>query len=315
MGTPDFATASLAALHSRHEIAAVVTAPDKPAGRGLALNESSVKKYAVHRNIPILQPVNLKDKHFTESLHRLGASLFVVVAFRMLPASVWKIPPLGTINLHASLLPDYRGAAPINHAIINGEKETGVTTFFINQEIDKGSILFCEKTIIGDDETAGELHDRLMAMGSLLLVKTVDAIASGKFIPRPQETFITGQRELHLAPKIHKEDCRIRWSKPCKSIYNFIRGLSPYPAAYTELISPDGDVNNVKIFRCEIEECTKTFSKSPVINTDGRSFLKVDVMDGSIWVKELQLSGKKRLKIGDFLRGFKIDNNWKVQQD
>lgn len=315
MGTPDFATASLDALHSRHEIAAVVTAPDKPAGRGLALNESSVKKFAVNKNIPILQPVNLKDEQFIESLHHLGATMFVVVAFRMLPASVWEIPPLGTINLHASLLPDYRGAAPINHAIINGEKETGVTTFYINHEIDKGSILFNEKTVIGDDETAGELHDRLRVMGSLLLLKTVDAIASDNIVPKPQESFMTNQIELHLAPKIHKEDCRIRWNKPCRSIYNFIRGLSPYPAAFTELISPAGDVHSVKIFRCEIEEGSATFSKSPSVTTDGKNYLKVVVMDGSILVKELQLSGKKRMMTEEFLRGFKIDNNWKVRQD
>jgi len=296
MGTPEFAVPMLQTLlDSSHEVVGVVTAPDKPAGRGMQLMESDVKKLAKEKSLHILQPEKLKNENFLTELKSLNADLFVVVAFRMLPEVVWSMPPLGTINLHASLLPQYRGAAPINWAIINGEKETGVTTFFIQQEIDTGKIIFQEKIEIREDENVGELYGELMQLGAKVLRKTVDAIAEGDYPQIPQDHI----KAIKHAPKIFKETCKIDWSNECDYIHNFIRGLSPYPAAYTLL---DGKV--FKIYKAD---------KSPSINTsyetDGKTYLRFKCAAGSIDVKECQLEGKKRMSIEEFLRGIKLNSN------
>eukprot|EP01132_Coremiostelium_polycephalum_P013754 gene13754-16737_t len=271
MGTPDFAVASLDALFKAgFEIAAVVTAADKPAGRGQKLSESAVKKYAQEKGLKVLQPVRLKDPEFIAELHDLKADLQVVVAFRMLPEAVWSMPPKGTINLHASLLPQYRGAAPINHAIINGEKESGVTTFFLKHEIDTGDIIFSEKVSIGPQDTAGELHDQLMQTGAGLLVKTVQAIADGNYTEQPQPQ----AADLKHAPKIFKDFCQIDWNQSAGLIHNLIRGLSPYPTAFTRL-----NDKTLKIFRAEIEEKEPGIAPGGFL-TDGKSFLKFAAKDG-----------------------------------
>ncbi|MVN92954.1 methionyl-tRNA formyltransferase [Mucilaginibacter sp. HME9299] len=300
MGTPDFAVASLQALlEAGSNIVAVVTAPDKPAGRGQKLSESAVKQFAVAQGLKVLQPEKLRDTDFLNELRALKADLQVVVAFRMLPEVVWNMPPKGTINLHASLLPQYRGAAPINWAIINGEKESGATTFFIKQEIDTGAVLFVEKISIDEDVTAGEYHDRLMIKGAGLLVKTVKAIESGRYTEQPQEQLTEGL-ELKHAPKIFKEDCRINWNKPAEIVYNHIRGLSPYPAAFTEL--------NGKTFKIyKAQKNTETTSETPgTFKTDNKTFLKFACNNGYINVTEVQLEGKKRMGIEEFLRGVKL---------
>ncbi len=300
MGTPDFAVASLQALlEAGSNIVAVVTAPDKPAGRGQKLSESAVKQFAVAQGLKVLQPEKLRDPEFLNELRALKADLHVVVAFRMLPEVVWNMPPKGTINLHASLLPQYRGAAPINWAIINGEKESGATTFFIKQEIDTGAVLFVEKISIDDDVTAGEYHDRLMIKGAGLLVKTVKAIESGRYTEQPQEQLTDG-RELKHAPKIFKEDCRINWNEPVETVYNRIRGLSPYPAAFTEL--------NGKTFKIyKAQKNTETPSETPgTFKTDNKTYLKFACNNGYINVTEVQLEGKKRMGIEEFLRGVKL---------
>lgn len=301
MGTPDFAVASLDALmEAGCTIVAVVTAPDKPAGRGQKIHESAVKQYAVSKGLEVLQPVKLKDHEFHEKLKLLKADLQVVVAFRMLPEAVWNMPPKGTINLHASLLPKYRGAAPINWAVINGEKETGVTTFLLQHEIDTGNILFSETVPIGDDETAGAIHDKLMLTGAGLLVKTVKAIESENYTPVSQDQILTNAAaELPHAPKLFKEDCLINWNKPAKKVYNHIRGLSPYPAAYT-IFKEKG----LKIYTAEL------LDKEPGIQpggflTDDKTYLRFACIDGFICVKEIQLEGKKRMGVGEFLRGFR----------
>ncbi|GGG97490.1 methionyl-tRNA formyltransferase [Parapedobacter pyrenivorans] len=300
MGTPEFAVASLAALiHAGEDIVAVITAPDKPAGRGRHLQQSAVKQYADANGIPVLQPEKLRDPDFLAHLKLLDADLQVVVAFRMLPEVVWNMPPAGTVNLHASLLPQYRGAAPINHALINGETESGVSTFLLQHEIDTGNILFSEKVNIGPDDTAGDLHDRLMVVGADLLVKTVRAIAQGKIEPIPQDRAAAGT-ELKHAPKIFKEDCLITWNKPIAVVYNLIRGLSPYPTAYTLL-----DGKTLKLFKAEKDEMP-TQHEPGTPYTDGKSFLKFACQDGYITVKELQLEGKKRMDVKEFLRGFRF---------
>jgi len=297
MGTPDFAVASLDALvRANFNVVAVVTAPDKPAGRGQKLNESAVKKYAVEKNIPVLQPEKLKNPEFIKVLKSFNADLQVVVAFRMLPEMVWDMPPKGTINLHGSLLPQYRGAAPINHAIINGEKESGVTTFFLKHEIDTGDIILSDKVDIADDETAGDLHDKLMVTGANLLVKTVEAISNGNFTEQPQSQ----SDDLKHAPKIFKDDCKINWNNSSKTIYNLIRGLSPYPTAFTLLNN-----KTLKIFKAEIE------NKEPGIVaggflTDGKTYLKFATKDGFIKLLDIQYEGKKRMLIADFLRGIRL---------
>lgn len=299
MGTPEFAVASLAALlDAGEDIAAVVTAPDKPAGRGQKLQQSAVKQYAVAQGIPVLQPEKLRDADFLAALASYGADLQVVVAFRMLPEVVWDMPPLGTVNLHASLLPQYRGAAPINHAVINGETESGVTTFRLQHEIDTGHILFSEKVEIGPEDTAGDLHDRLMDIGAQLLVKTVKAIAAGKISPVPQEQLEAGVMLKH-APKIFKEDCLIDWRRPVDHVYDLIRGLNPYPTAYTVL-----DGKTLKIFSATKEKTRVSYAPGTPF-TDGRTFLKFACPDGYIAVRELQLEGKKRMDTKSFLRGYR----------
>jgi methionyl-tRNA formyltransferase len=300
MGTPQFAVTSLDALITAGcDIVAVVTAPDKPAGRGQKLNESAVKQYAVSNGLKVLQPEKLKNPEFLEELKSLQADLQVVVAFRMLPEVVWNMPPRGTINLHASLLPQYRGAAPINWAIINGEKESGVTTFFLRHEIDTGDILFTEKVTLTGHETAGELHDRLMNKGAGLLVKTVKGVESGRYNEHPQSQLLEGV-ELKHAPKIFKEDCLIDWNQPAEAIYNKIRGLSPIPTAYTTL---NGKI--LKIFKAEYELTEPGILPGGFL-TDNKTHLKFAAMDGFISPTEVQLEGKKQMGIGEFLRGMKL---------
>lgn len=300
MGTPQFAVASLDALIvAGCDIVAVVTSPDKPAGRGKKMNESAVKQYAVKNGLKVLQPEKLKAPEFLDQLKALHADLQVVVAFRMLPEAVWNMPPKGTLNLHASLLPQYRGAAPINWVLINGEKESGVTTFFLKQEIDTGNILFTEKVTLTGHETAGELHDRLMEKGAGLIVKTVKGIESGRYNEHPQSQLLDGV-ELRSAPKLFKEDCLIDWNQPAETIYNKIRGLSPVPGAYTILKN-----KTLKIFRAEFR-LEKNLLKPGEINTDQKSFLEFASIDGFVRLVEVQLEGKNAMGINDFLRGMKL---------
>jgi methionyl-tRNA formyltransferase len=297
MGTPDFAVASLDALvQANFDVVAVVTAPDKPAGRGQKLNESAVKKYAVEKGIPALQPEKLKNPEFLEELRSYQADLQVVVAFRMLPVVVWSMPAKGTINLHGSLLPQYRGAAPINHVIINGEKESGVTTFFLKEEIDTGDIILSDSVAIADDETAGDLHDKLMVVGANLLVKTLHAIEAGNITEQPQPQ----SDDLKHAPKIFKEDCKIDWNNSAQTIHNLIRGLSPYPTAFTLL-----NEKNLKVFKAEIEDKEPGIAAGGFL-TDGKTYLKFAAKDGFIKLLDIQYEGKKRMLIEDFLRGMRI---------
>lgn len=300
MGTPEFAVASLEALvRAGCRIVGVVTAPDKPAGRGMKLQESAVKKYAVEKGLHVLQPERLRNPQFLEELRALRADLQIVVAFRMLPEAVWNMPPLGTINVHGSLLPHYRGAAPINWAIINGEKETGVTTFKLKHEIDTGDILLQERIPIGENESAGDIHDRMKEVGAQLLVRTVQGLADGSLKEVPQASVVGSESDMKHAPKIFTDTCRIDWNQPAERIHNLIRGLSPYPAAFTLL---QGKV--VKIYQSEKEIKTPTHAPGEFY-TDGRSFLKFACADGYIYVKELQLEGKRRMGVADFLRGFR----------
>ena len=312
MGTPDFAVASLDALVKKKcNIIAVITAPDKPAGRGMKMNESAVKKYAVRHHLKILQPEKLKNPDFLSELRSLNADLQIVVAFRMLPDAVWNMPPMGTVNVHASLLPQYRGAAPINWAVINGEKETGITTFKLQHEIDTGNILLQEKIEIGENETAGEVHDRLKELGAQVLVKTVEGLADGTLSETPQENVqrsmlneqfsseVSDSRLKH-APKIFTKDCNIDWHRSVHDIYNLIRGLSPYPAAFTEL----GD-KTIKIFSCEKGIMLPT-TKVGKWESDGKTYLKFACKDGYIHLKDVQLEGKKRMPIEEFLRGYRF---------
>lgn len=300
MGTPDFAVASLEALlNAGEEVVAVVTVADKPAGRGQKLQASAVKKFALSKNIPVLQPTRLKDTNFLEELKSYQADLQVVVAFRMLPEVVWNMPPKGTINLHASLLPQYRGAAPINHAVINGEKESGVTTFKLQQAIDTGNTLFRERVAIAENDTAGDLHDKLMSTGAELLVKTVQAIKTGDVQEIAQEI---DEENLVLkeAPKIFKDDCKVQWNKPVGEVYNQIRGLSPYPTAFT-----DFQGKTLKIFRCTPEKTTVDKHPGEFIS-DGKQYLKFAATDGYIAVEEIQLEGKKKMMTDEFLRGIRL---------
>ena len=304
MGTPEFAVASLGALiNAGYNIVGVVTAPDKPSGRGMQLNESAVKKYAQEKNLKILQPEKLKNPEFITELKSLKADLQVVVAFRMLPEIVWNMPPLGTINVHASLLPQYRGAAPINWAIINGEKETGVTTFKLQHEIDTGNILLQEKISIDENETVGELHDKLKELGAKLIVKTIQQIENGNIIEQSQQLSINSQQstELKHAPKIFTETCKIDWNKNAEDIYNLIRGLSPYPCAFTNL-----DDKMLKIYFGKKELCNHHFENGSV-HTDGKKYLKFACANGFIHCTDIQLQGKKRMNAEDFLRGYKIE--------
>ena len=303
MGTPEFAVESLKSiLEAGYLVKGVVTSPDKPSGRGLKLHPPPVKEFALKHNLPVLQPLKLKDPEFLKALGNMHADLQVVVAFRMLPEEVWNMPPLGTFNLHASLLPDYRGAAPINWAIMNGETRTGVTTFFLNHEIDKGSVIFMEETGIGTEETAGILHDRLMVTGAGLVVKTIDAIASGK-VTITEQHFMTSNSLLHPAPKIFKNDCRIRWEQDTHTLYNFIRGLSPYPTAWSELVSTRENVLHIRIYFGESELRLRE-AQPGTCETDGKSYLRVATGNGYIRIKSIQLEGKRRMDITEFLRGF-----------
>lgn len=307
MGTPDFAVESLKSLHENgYNISAVITVPDKPSGRGQKINQSPVKKYAVKNNILVLQPPKLKSPEFIEQLSKINADLQVVVAFRMLPEIVWSMPKHGTINLHASLLPDYRGAAPINHAIINGETKTGITTFFIEKEIDTGEIIFREEVNISDNENVGELHDRLMLKGGELISRTVDAIISDNYTKVSQNNILKGNKPK-LAPKIFKQDCKINWESDIHKTYNFIRGMSPYPAAFTEIINNDtGKKLSLKIFECEKIIENHNLKVGDIIFD--KKNLKIVVSEGFIKILSLQLSGKKKMPTNDLLNGFNFSN-------
>lgn len=306
MGTPDFAVASLDALvQAGANIVAVVTAPDKPAGRGMKLSESAVKKYAAEKDLSLLQPEKLKDQGFLESLKALKADLQIVVAFRMLPEVVWNMPPMGTINVHGSLLPQYRGAAPINWAVINGEKETGVTTFKLKHEIDTGDILLQQSFPIEEDDTAGDVHDKMKVIGADLLVQTIKAIAKGSIKEIPQLSIRSSKlpetdQALKHAPKIFTQTCQIDWNKPVDEVYNLIRGLAPYPTAFTQL-----NGKTLKIFSAKKENHRPSIATGKA-QTDGKTFLRIACTDGYISLKEIQLEGKKKMKIEDFLRGYKL---------
>ena len=306
MGTPDFAVESLRKLvENGYNIVGVITAPDKPAGRGYKLQQSAVKEYAVSLNLNVLQPVNLKDEQFIEELRSLEADIQVVVAFRMLPEVVWDMPPKGTFNLHGSLLPQYRGAAPINWAVINGEKETGVTTFFLKHEIDTGEIIFREKVIIGPNDNAGVIHDKLMVIGADLVQKTIDAVIDGSADATPQEELFENASELRPAPKIFRETCEIDWTKPAKEIHNHIRGLAPYPAAWT-LFEVGGKMVNFKIYESEIISESHDLAQGTIV-TDNKTTLRIAVQDGFIDILELQMSGKRKMKTRELLNGFSFD--------
>jgi methionyl-tRNA formyltransferase len=314
MGTPEFAVAPLSALvNAGIEIAGIVTAPDKPAGRGKKIQSSAVKKYAdAHLTCPVFQPEKLKNPDFNQGLKELNADIFVVVAFRMLPESVWSMPPLGTVNLHASLLPQYRGAAPINWCIINGETESGVSTFIINKEIDTGKILLQEQVRIDPADTAGILHDKMMVVGSHLLVKTVTELASGTLEAIDQAAFQIPEDELKRAPKIFKEDCMIDWKRPGAEVHNLIRGLSPYPGAFTAISADGVDFFQMKIFESIFVPGTAGESHGN-IQSDNSKFMRITTPDGYIDIRSVQLPGKRRMDTEEFLRGNKSDvNNWKI---
>ena len=298
MGTPEFAVASLDALvGGGYNVVGVVTMPDKPAGRGYKMQFSAVKEYALAHNLPLLQPEKLKNEDFLDALRALHADLQIVVAFRMLPEVVWAMPPLGTFNLHGSLLPQYRGAAPINWAIINGEQETGVTTFFLQQEIDTGDLILQKRTPITDDDNAGTIHDRLMSIGAAAVVETVDCIIAGNAPKTPQPQGVT----LKSAPKIFKETCRVDWTQSCHQIFNFVRGLSPYPAAWSVLHTDDKTID-IKLFEVTREPAAHTLQAGQVV-CDGKNYLKVAVADGFVKIESLQPAGKKRMSAADWLRG------------
>ena len=324
MGTPEFAVAPLDELiKTGHNIVGVVTVADKASGRGLKINESAVKKYAVEHNIPVLQPVSLKDPEFLEALAAWKADLFVVVAFRMLPKVVWEMPRLGTFNLHAALLPQYRGAAPINWAVINGDKATGVTTFMIDEGMDTGGIMFREQCLIGPDENVGQVHDKLMELGSGLVVQTVDAILDNNVETRVQKSFVQGSEILRPAPKLTRELQHIDWNVKTKYAYNLIRGLSPYPAAFTEL-TKDDKVLQMKIyaaakvigdeFRAMLQQNGLEAAAPGTVLSDGKTYLAIATADGAISVTELQLAGKKRMGVKDFLIGFREPQTYATTQ-
>jgi len=296
MGTPDFAVASLEALvKAGHELVGVITAPDRPSGRGQKVNQSAVKKFAVKEGLKVLQPEKLKAPEFLEELSSLNAELFVVVAFRMLPELVWAMPPKGTFNLHGSLLPQYRGAAPIHWAVINGESETGVTTFFLDHKIDTGEIIDQVKMTIGEDETTGEVHDRMMHLGAELVAKTAAAIERGEIATRAQQL----TEDMRHAPKIFRQDCKVDWNKALKEVHNKIRGLSPYPGAWTTL-----EGKTFKLLKTAKEESQHSHKAGALLPEDG--LLKIAVEGGYIVVQELQLEGKRRMKSDEFLRGYDV---------
>ena len=310
-GTPEFAASQLEAIiDAGYEVAVVITMPDKPAGRGRKIQYSDVKKTALEHGLPLLQPEKLKDPAFLEQLASYHADLFIVVAFRMLPAVVWQMPKLGTFNLHASLLPQYRGAAPINFAIINGETETGLTTFFLNEEIDKGAVIMREKVAIRPEETAGELHDELMVLGNKVVVETIKKIENGDVIALSQES-LTEDQALKPAPKITKEFCNVDWQQDLQTVYNHIRGLSPYPAAHTRLQSDNGETIDLKIYASEVEPCLPQLPVGSVV-TDNKKYLKIALKDGFIHLTTVQQAGKKAMPIAEFLRGTALDGAWKT---
>ncbi|MGB1316937.1 MAG: methionyl-tRNA formyltransferase [Flavobacteriales bacterium] len=302
MGTPDFAVATLKALlDANANVIGVITAPDRKSGRGMKLQPSSVKKFAVENGLNVLQPTNLKSEEFLKELRELKATLQIVVAFRMLPEVVWNMPEKGTFNLHASLLPQYRGAAPINWAVINGEKESGVTTFFLQHKIDTGDVILQEKVAIADDETAGELHDKLMKVGADLVVKTLDAIENGNAPSTPQ----IASENLREAPKIFKETCKVDWNNSVDEVYNHVRGLSPYPAAFTTLVSGNEETG-LKIFQARITEKTEKGENGTIAVENKQFFVKCS--DGWLEILELQMAGKKRMDAKSFLLGFSLES-------
>lgn len=302
MGTPDFAVTILKKLiENKYNVVGVITAPDKPAGRGRKINQSAVKKYALTQNLPILQPTNLKNEDFLKELQDLNADLQIVVAFRMLPTVVWKMPKEGTFNLHASLLPEYRGAAPINWAIINGESKTGVTTFFIDDKIDTGEIILKSEIDIHENEIVGELHDRLMHLGADLVTQTVDLINSGKVITTKQP-----ELEEKAAPKLFPHNCKIDWNKSLSEIYNHIRGLNPYPAAWTNIKNGEEEIS-AKIYGVEKENTNHDLEIGKIVTS--KKELKVAVKNGYLIIKEIKLSGKKLLDIPSLLNGFTFEEN------
>jgi methionyl-tRNA formyltransferase len=309
-GTPEFAVASLDMLVKQgYNIVGIVTAPDKPAGRGLEIKMSAVKEYAHSKNLRVLQPENLKSEEFLAQLRELKPNLGIVVAFRKLPKEVWSMPSLGFFNLHASLLPHYRGAAPINWAIINGEKESGVSTFFLDDEIDTGRIILRAKENIKEEDTAGELYERLMKDGADLTFKTVRAIESGNYTPEDQSGLLKPNEKIKLAPKIFKDDCRINWKRPAEDVHNFIRGLSPYPTAWAE-VKKEAEVLSMKIFKSAKEIAAHTSQAGDIIEEKGRA-VKIAVKDGFIHLLELQLAGRKKMNTEEFLRGFSFEG-WRI---
>jgi len=309
MGTPEFAVASLDALvNSKHEIVGIITVPDKAAGRGKKIRYSAIKEYALEHSIQLFQPEKLKNKEFIESITTLNADLFVIVAFRMLPKVVWSIPKYGTFNIHASLLPQYRGAAPINHAIINNETESGLTTFFIDEEIDTGKIIMQQKISILENDNAGILHDNLMELSREIVIKTCDIIEKGDFKLISQQQLV--ESELKSAPKIFKQDCRISTDSTIENAHNLVRGLSPYPAAFIELVSPEGKIFALKIYKTSIENNPSEIGR---IYTDNKTFIGLGLENGRLIVYDLQLQSKKRMTIKAFLSGFNISNEWKWQ--
>lgn len=313
MGTPDFAVEALQCLvEGGYNVVGVITMPDKPAGRGHKIQYSPVKQYALDHQLPLLQPEKLKDEEFIQALREWKADLQIVVAFRMLPEVVWNMPRLGTFNLHASLLPQYRGAAPINWAVINGDTETGITTFFLKHEIDTGEVIQQVRVPIADTDNVEVVHDKLMMLGGKLVLETVDAILNGTVKPISQEEMaVVG--ELRPAPKIFKETCRIDWNQPVKKIYDFIRGLSPYPAAWSELIASEkAESVVVKIFESEKVYESHQLAAGTIV-TDGKKFMKVAVPDGFVSILSLQLPGKKRLKTDELLRGYHLEDGCKMK--
>ncbi|MCQ2374364.1 MAG: methionyl-tRNA formyltransferase [Salinivirgaceae bacterium] len=313
MGTPEFAVEGLKTLvDNNFNVVGVVTTPDKPAGRGQKLSESAVKQYAKTLNIPILQPDKLKDETFYSELKALNADIQIIVAFRMLPESIWSMPKLGSINIHASILPNYRGAAPINWAIINGEKESGITTFFLKHEIDTGNVLFCDRVEITPDDNAGTLHDKLMYRSGPLLLKTLDAVMSENYTETPQSEMVAPNTELKPAPKIFKEDCQIDWNDEPSRIINKIRGLSPYPAAWSLLRSQNGESVSVKIFEAKFTECNHGKTNG-TIETNHKNKIDVFVNGGSISISSLQIAGKKRMNVAEFLCGFRNIDEYKFE--
>ena len=303
MGTPEFAVESLKAMvENDFNIAGVITTPDRPAGRGYKLQESAVKKYAVKQGLKVLQPEKLRDEGFLAELRDLEADIQVVVAFRMLPKVVWQMPRLGTFNLHGSLLPQYRGAAPINWAVINGEEKTGVTTFFLKHEIDTGEIIYKAETPIGEDDTAGVIHDKLIGIGANLVVKTLEAVVNGSIESKPQSEFYDKEEELKPAPKIFRETCEINWAEKAQNVHNLIRGLSPYPAAWTDF-EIEGKMVNFKIYAAKVINEVHELTSGTIV-TDNKTTLRIAVQDGFIEILELQMAGKRRMKTRDLLNGF-----------